>query len=78
MKLWILSRLTNDATPIYDCHDGHVIAAPDEAAARKMAADRAGDEKARAWIEGGGSVCEHLGESLTDDVGIVLSDFHAG
>lgn len=81
MKLWLITRAEDKgdkSTPIYDCYDGHVIAAPTEVAAREMASAHPGDEGAACWLSGTTSRCGHIGESLDDVPGIVLSDFHAG
>ena len=77
MKLWLLTRLDYDRSPIYDCYDGYVLAAPTEEAARTMANYRPGGEGA-CWLDPSRAECKHIGESIDEEPGIYLADFHAG
>jgi hypothetical protein len=79
MKLWLLTRdTTPDRAPIYDCYDGYVIAAPTEEEARSIASTRPADEGAECWLAPTMVSCTHIGESLDEEPGIFLADFHAG
>ena len=77
MRLWVLSR-HEVGGKVYDCFHAHVIAAPTEDAARAMAAGAHADEGAAVWSHPTFVTCEHIGDSNTEEAGIVLSDFHAG
>lgn len=78
MKLWLLTREDYPRSPTYDCYDGFVLAAPTEDAARKHASERPGDEGEACWLAPTMSKCQHIGESLDEQPGIYLADFHAG
>ena len=72
MKLYHLYR----REPIgHDEYDAHIIVAPSEEMARKMAADLAADEGNDAWFACG---CIVIGEPIEPTPRIVLSSFNAG
>lgn len=74
-RLWVLRRVGGEGTPTYDCNDGFVIRADDEAEARLMASKASGDEGADVWLSRAESHCEELLQS--GEPGIILTDFHA-
>lgn len=76
MKLWLLTRITDDKSPIYDCADGFVIRAETETAARRYATEQAGDEGKLVWAWSLKSLCVEL--TAEGEPGVVLQDFHAG
>ncbi len=77
MKLWILRPIKEHAlwTPWYDKAFGFVVRAKTEKDARTFAAQQAGDEGSKAWLEPSFSTCEEL--RLKGDAGVVIIDFAA-
>lgn len=76
MKLWLVER--TDPESIWDAYLGHVVQAPDEAAARALAAEKAADEGPRRWSDPSQVRCECIGEGPDEIPGVVLSSFMAG
>lgn len=78
MKLWNVykSEAGMDAPWSYDCAYAFVIRADDEAGARQLAADSAGDEGAAVWLDELRTTCDEL---LADGpAAVVLVDFLCG
>lgn len=72
MQLYLLK-----ITPAgWDCNDGFLIRAIDEAAARALAAEAASDEGPQVWLDYTQCTCECL--TPDGEPGILLTDFHAG
>lgn len=61
---------------IYDCANGFIVEAENEAQARLLASEQHGDEGAEAWLNPEYSSCDEL--KLTGEPSIWMRDFHAG
>ena len=72
MKLWML-KTVKDWEPWYDRAFGFVVRAPSANAARKLAAEKAGDEGGQVWMDPKKTKCEELGSE--GEPGVVLRDF---
>jgi len=79
MKLWLLEPKQDPTRPSdpwfrrYDKAVGFVIRAKDETSARKLAAERAGEETGDAWTDPIFSTCTQL--SARGKAGVILRDF---
>lgn len=84
MKLWHLQVKDNRSTNSrwgWDCAYAFVIRAKSSAAARRLAASRAGDEKDREsghnpWLDPKATTCEVL--TLNGEEELIIRDFLAG
>lgn len=74
MRLWILKPI-KDWEPWYDTALGFVVRAVDEATARQLASETAGDEGSAVWLDPSKTDCEELEQS--GEEGIILCDFAA-
>jgi hypothetical protein len=75
LKLWLLERESTD----YDEPMGFVVRAPDEPAARRVAADDAKGDDPRyaspgwgAWLDPRETTCTRIGTALPGEPGVVL------
>jgi hypothetical protein len=75
MKLYILSALPTGRTA-YDSYDSFVVVAENEAEARELAANSAGDEGSITWRDPLLSDCEEM--LPTGEKRIILGSFNAG
>lgn len=77
MKLWLIKRREDDVG--YDEYDAKVIAAPDEAAVRRLASLKTGDEGNSAWLEPTYSMVTEIGLALDPEhEQVILESFNAG
>jgi len=80
MKLWHLDVKNYDnARWTWDCSYGYVVRAGSAAAARKLAASRAGDEKDEGynpWLDPKQTTCKELKSSGKEE--IIIQDFLSG
>jgi hypothetical protein len=74
-KLFLLTR-TPKYGPIYDCNDGVVIRAEDEAQARQLANEHLRGDEGKIWEDPKQTTCAELHQDGC--VGIIMVDFHAG
>ena len=74
MKLWVLGLAEGEGG--WDCAYGFVVRAKDEAHARKLASEQAGDEGADAWLLPSRSTCEEL--TTRGEQEVILRSFVAG
>lgn len=83
MKLWLLEPqddLPKESDPwrgSYDMAFGFVICASDEAQARQLASEQAGDEGKATWLDPTFSKCVEL-TAATSSEGVIMRDFNAG
>lgn len=77
MNLYLIKR-TDRAD--YDEARGFVVAAESFGAARKIAANNAGDEGPLTWFDPNQATCDKLGTDLTPNPvsRVILRDFNAG
>ena len=76
MPLYLLTSVQDVG---YDCAAGFVVAAPDEAAARDLAASKCGDEGREHWRSALTTTCTRIAETSTyTEPRIVLRAFNAG
>ena len=73
MELYLL---TNTEETGWDENAGFVIREESAVAARKIAAQKAGDEGAELWLDVKKSSCKTLKQEGTE--GMILQDFNAG
>lgn len=72
MKLWMLKPL-KDWKPWYDRAFGFIVRAPSAKMARKLAAEKAGDEGGQVWMDPNKTKCEEL--NADGEAEVVLRDF---
>lgn len=73
MKLFLITR----DEPGWDEADGFVIAAPNNKAARALAATDPGDEGAGTWLDGELSKCVCIGETKRPKARIILRSYRS-
>jgi len=77
MKLWVL-RPVNEETapwmPWFDRMFGFVIRAKSESAARKLAAEQAGDEGPEAWLSPESASCTEL--QTDGEATVIMQDYN--
>lgn len=74
MKLWLVSRTSEDGNGIYDCYHGFMIRARNEQQARHIASQHCADEGPSCWLTTA-SIKEVF---KSGEAGVLLDDFHAG
>jgi hypothetical protein len=77
MRLWILRPVDEEMepwAPWFDCTFGFVIRGESESAARRLAAEQAGDEGGQAWLSPDSATCTEL--QADGSAEFIMSDYN--
>ena len=76
MRFFILKKKAYSPKWHWDCAYGFIVEAESYTAARRIAADKCGDEGPDAWLSPEHSTCQLL--KLTDEPRVIMRDFLNG